>query len=47
MPPNTERGAGEGGREEWECNGGGELVQRTLYHVYGIITMKSPHIINI
>jgi hypothetical protein len=35
-----------GGREEWEYNGGGELVQSTLcacrnYH------NKTPHIINV
>jgi hypothetical protein len=34
-----------GGEEEkWEYNGGGELVQSTLY---GITTMKPSHIINI
>jgi hypothetical protein len=32
---------------ELKHNGGGELVQGTLYtHIYGNITLKSPHIIN-
>jgi hypothetical protein len=34
--------------DEWKYNGQGEVVESTLHsYMYGIIIMKSPHIINI
>jgi hypothetical protein len=38
--------AGVGKREEWEYNGGSELVQVPARR-YGITTMKSLHVINV
>jgi hypothetical protein len=32
---------------EWNHNGEGELVQKYTVHMYGTITMRSPHIINV